>query len=150
MNNQYTNQLSTFINEIRGLLPENSRELLLGTSGDQLTSTQGHVLMLLADNESLTNSELSRKLNLTQAAITKAMRGLAQAEPALVTVSVNPTDARVKAWSLTDAGVTFAAAHRLRHQETAQAYGDILNEFSSDEQATISRFLAALLERLKE
>ncbi len=149
MTNQYSDQLSTFINEVRGLLPENSRELLLGGSGDKLTSTQGHVLMLLAENDSLTNGELSRLLGVSQAAVTKAMRGLAQATPALVEATVNPEDARVKAWSLTATGSTFAAAHRVRHEETAQVYGDILNEFSHDEQETISRFLSALLDRLK-
>jgi DNA-binding MarR family transcriptional regulator len=150
MDNQYTNQLATFINDIRGMLPENSRELLLGGSGSQLTGTQGHVLMLLADTPAMTNGELAKALSVSQAAVTKAMRGLSTADPALAVATVDARDARVKAWSLTDAGQSFAAAHRQRHAETAAAYAEILDEFSESEQATISRFLTVLLKRLQE
>ncbi len=58
---------------------ENQRELLIGAcqSDVKLTNTQEHILMLLA-NENLTNTDLAKRLNLTQAAMTKAVKSLVQ------------------------------------------------------------------------
>ena len=65
-----------FLNSIL-LLSENQHEILVGscTSGVSLTNTQEHILMLVSD-EALTNSVLAKKLNVSQAAITKAVKPL--------------------------------------------------------------------------
>ncbi|WP_025197396.1 MarR family transcriptional regulator, partial [Streptococcus agalactiae] len=59
------------------LKAENQHELLFGTcqSDVKLTNTQEHILMLLSQ-EQLTNSDLAKKLNISQAAVTKAVKSL--------------------------------------------------------------------------
>ena len=69
-------QVNQLINQIL-LKAENQHELLIGQCRSQvkLTNTQEHILMLLSE-ESLTNSELARRLNVSQAAVTKAIKSL--------------------------------------------------------------------------
>ena len=70
---QLAHEMDHFLNEII-LKAENQHEILIGscTSGMPLTNTQEHILMLLSE-ESLTNSELAKRLNVSQAAVTKAI-----------------------------------------------------------------------------
>ena len=60
---QLAKDIDAFLNEII-LKSENQHEILIGhcTSEVALTNTQEHILMLLSE-ESLTNSELARRLN---------------------------------------------------------------------------------------
>ncbi|EFO54322.1 putative transcriptional repressor [Streptococcus infantis SK1302] len=73
---QLAKDIDQFLNEII-LKAENQHEILIGhcTSDVALTNTQEHILMLLSE-ESLTNSELARRLNVSQAAVTKAIKSL--------------------------------------------------------------------------
>ena len=73
---EVANKIDRFLNSIL-LLSENQHEILVGScaSGVSLTNTQEHILMLVAD-EALTNSVLAKKLNVSQAAITKAVKPL--------------------------------------------------------------------------
>ena len=66
-------KIDQFLNEVI-LKAENQHEILIGscTSDVPLTNTQEHILMLLSE-ESLTNSDLAKKLNVSQAAVTKAV-----------------------------------------------------------------------------
>ena len=68
------NQVDHLVNQIL-LKAENQHELLFGScqSNVSLTNTQEHILMLLSQ-ERLTNSELAKRLNISQAAITKATK----------------------------------------------------------------------------
>ena len=86
-------QVNQLINQIL-LKAENQHELLIGQCRSQvkLTNTQEHILMLLSE-ESLTNSELARRLNVSQAAVTKAIKSLVK-EGMLETFK-DPKDARV-------------------------------------------------------
>ena len=82
-----------FLNEVI-LRSENQHEILIGhcTSDVALTNTQEHILMLLS-KESLTNSELARRLNVSQAAVTKAIKSLVK--EGMLETSRDPKDARV-------------------------------------------------------
>ncbi len=73
---QLAQEIDNFLNEVI-LRSENQHEILIGhcTSDVALTNTQEHILMLLSE-ESLTNSELARRLNVSQAAVTKAIKSL--------------------------------------------------------------------------
>ena len=72
------NQVDHLVNQIL-LKAENQHELLFGScqSNVSLTNTQEHILMLLSQ-ERLTNSELAKRLNISQAAITRPQNTLSQ------------------------------------------------------------------------
>ena len=93
-------QVNQLINQIL-LKAENQHELLIGQCRSQvkLTNTQEHILMLLSE-ESLTNSELARRLNVSQAAVTKAIKSLVK--EGMLETSKDPKDARVIFYRLTD------------------------------------------------
>ena len=67
-------QVNQLINQIL-LKAENQYELLIGQcrSKVKLTNTQEHILMLLSEGQK-TNSELAKALNVSQAAVTKAVK----------------------------------------------------------------------------
>ena len=69
-------QVNQLINQIL-LKAENQHELLIGQCRSQvkLTNTQEHILMLLSEGRK-TNSELAKTLNVSQAAVTKAVKTL--------------------------------------------------------------------------
>ena len=69
-------QVNQLINQIL-LKAENQYELLIGQcrSKVKLTNTQEHILMLLSEGQK-TNSELAKALNVSQAAVTKAVKTL--------------------------------------------------------------------------
>ena len=87
------NQLDALVNQIL-LKAENQHELLFGScqSDVRLTNTQEHILMLLSQ-EKLTNSDLARRLNISQAAVTKAVKSLVAKK--MLATSKDKTDARV-------------------------------------------------------
>lgn len=55
----YAKQIDQFLNHLK-LLSENQREVLIGENTTDITTTQGHLLMLLAQHGPQTNSELAR------------------------------------------------------------------------------------------
>ena len=93
-------KIDQFLNEVI-LKAENQHEILIGscTSDVPLTNTQEHILMLLSE-ESLTNSDLAKKLNVSQAAVTKAVKSLARQE--MLQAFKDKRDARVTFYRLTD------------------------------------------------
>ena len=70
------NQIDQFLGTIMQFA-ENKHEILLGEceSDEQLTSTQEHILMLLK-KAPLTNARISEQLNISPAAVTKAIKKL--------------------------------------------------------------------------
>ncbi len=72
-------QVNQLINQIL-LKAENQHEFLIGQCRSQvkLTNTQEHILMLLSEGHVKTNSELAKTLNVSQAAVTKAVKNLGQ------------------------------------------------------------------------
>lgn len=143
---EVANKIDRFLNSIL-LLSENQHEILVGscTSGVSLTNTQEHILMLVAD-EALTNSVLAKKLNVSQAAITKAVKPLLS--QGMLETYRDENDARVLYYRLTEIGKPIALEHQHHHQHTLHTYEDILSKFTKNEQGVISRFLDLLEEEL--
>ena len=143
---EVANKIDRFLNSIL-LLSENQHEILVGscTSGVSLTNTQEHILMLVAD-EALTNSVLAKKLNVSQAAITKAVKPLLS--QGMLETYRDDNDARVLYYRLTEIGKPIALEHQHHHQHTLHTYEDVLSKFTKNEQGVISRFLDLLEEEL--
>lgn len=143
---EIANKIDRFLNSIL-LLSENQHEILVGscTSGVSLTNTQEHILMLVAD-EALTNSVLAKKLNVSQAAITKAVKPLLS--QGMLETYRDENDARVLYYRLTEIGKPIALEHQHHHQHTLHTYEDVLSKFTKNEQGVISRFLDLLEEEL--
>ena len=143
---EVANKIDRFLHSIL-LLSENQHEILVGscTSGVSLTNTQEHILMLVAD-ESLTNSVLAKKLNVSQAAITKAVKPLLS--QGMLETYRDENDARVLYYRLTEIGKPIALEHQHHHQHTLHTYEDVLSKFTKNEQGVISRFLDLLEEEL--
>ena len=143
---EIANKVDRFLNSIL-LISENQHEILVGscTSGVSLTNTQEHILMLVAD-EALTNSVLAKKLNVSQAAITKAVKPLLN--QGMLETCRDENDARVLYYRLTDIGRPIAIEHQHHHQHTLHTYEDVLSKFTPNEQEVISRFLDLLEEEL--
>ena len=143
---EVANKIDRFLNSIL-LLSENQHEILVGscTSGVSLTNTQEHILMLVSD-EALTNSVLAKKLNVSQAAITKAVKPLLS--QGMLETYRDENDARVLYYRLTEIGKPIALEHQHHHQHTLHTYEDVLSKFTHNEQGVISRFLDLLEEEL--
>ncbi|MFS9027017.1 zinc-dependent MarR family transcriptional regulator [Streptococcus sp. OMI870] len=143
---EVANKIDRFLNSIL-LLSENQHEILVGscTSGVSLTNTQEHILMLVAD-EALTNSVLAKKLNVSQAAITKAVKPLLS--QGMLETYRDENDARVLYYRLTEIGKPIAVEHQHHHQHTLHTYENVLSKFTKNEQGVISRFLDLLEEEL--
>ena len=143
---EVANKIDRFLNSIL-LLSENQHEILVGscTSGVSLTNTQEHILMLVAD-EALTNSVLAKKLNVSQAAITKAVKPLLSQR--MLETYRDENDARVLYYRLTEIGKPIAVEHQHHHQHTLHTYENVLSKFTKNEQGVISRFLDLLEEEL--
>ncbi|KXT83120.1 zinc-dependent MarR family transcriptional regulator [Streptococcus panodentis] len=135
-------KIDSFLNEVV-LKAENQHEILIGscTSNVALTNTQEHILMLLAE-ESLTNSDLAKRLSVSQAAVTKAVKSLIKQE--MLAASKDKNDARVTFYRLTDLAKPIADEHQHHHAHTLAAYENIAGQFSETEQETIEKFLDAL------
>ena len=136
-------KINYFLNEVI-LTAENQHEILVGscTSDVRLTNTQEHILMLLSQ-ESLTNSDLAKRLNVSQAAVTKAVKALV--EQKMLETFKDKKDARVTFYRLTDLARPIAEEHQHHHVHTLETYQRLAEQFSSDEQEVIVRFLDGLI-----
>ncbi|MFC3928569.1 zinc-dependent MarR family transcriptional regulator [Streptococcus caprae] len=140
-------ELDGLMNQIV-LKAENQLELLIGQckSEVKLTNTQEHILMLLAE-ERLTNTDLAKRLNVSQAAITKAVKSLVAKE--MLTSVKDTEDARVSYFTLTAEAEPIAREHSHHHEDTLHAYDGVINQFSSEEQTVIARFIQTLSQELE-
>ncbi|MFS9042715.1 zinc-dependent MarR family transcriptional regulator [Streptococcus cristatus] len=141
--NHLAEKINHFLNEVI-LTAENQHEILIGscTSHVRLTNTQEHILMLLSQ-ESLTNSDLAKKLNVSQAAVTKAVKSLVRQE--MLQAFKDKRDARVTFYRLTDLAQPIAEEHQHHHVHTLDTYQKLAEQFSSDEQEVIVKFLDGLI-----
>ena len=128
---------------------ENQLEILVGScqSTAKLTNTQEHILMRI-EKAAYTNTEIAKQLNVSQAAITKATKSLV-AQGLLVAVK-DSKDARIVRFSLTEAAKPIAAEHAHHHAHTLEAYEELLDNYSLDEQELIARFLNELVEKIRK
>ena len=136
-------KINHFLNEVI-LTAENQHEILVGscTSDVRLTNTQEHILMLLSQ-ESLTNSDLAKRLNVSQAAVTKAVKALV--EQKMLETFKDKKDARATFYRLTDLARPIAEEHQHHHVHTLETYQRLAEQFSSDEQEVIVKFLDGLI-----
>ena len=136
-------KINHFLNEVI-LTAENQHEILIGscTSDVRLTNTQEHILMLLSQ-ESLTNSDLAKRLNVSQAAVTKAVKALV--EQKMLETFKDKKDARVTFYRLTDLARPIAEEHQHHHVHTLDTYQRLAEKFSPDEQEVIVKFLDGLI-----
>lgn len=136
-------KINHFLNEVI-LTAENQHEILVGscTSDVRLTNSQEHILMLLSQ-ESLTNSDLAKRLNISQAAVTKAVKALL--EQKMLETFKDKKDARVTFYRLTDLARPIAEEHQHHHVHTLDTYQRLAEKFSSDEQEVIVKFLDGLI-----
>ena len=136
-------KINHFLNEVI-LTAENQHEILVGscTSDVRLTNTQEHILMLLSQ-ESLTNSDLAKRLNVSQAAVTKAVKALV--EQKMLQTFKDKKDARVTFYRLTDLARPIAEEHQHHHVHTLDTYQRLAEKFSPDEQEVIVKFLDGLI-----
>ena len=102
---------------------------------------------MLLSEESLTNSELARRLNVSQAAVTKAIKSLVK--EGMLETSRDPKDARVIFYQLTELARPVAAEHHHHHEHTLSAYEQVASRFTPNEQEVIQRFLTALVGEIK-
>ena len=136
-------KITHFLNDVI-LTAENQHEILVGscTSDVRLTNTQEHILMLLS-LESLTNSDLAKRLNVSQAAVTKAVKALV--EQKMLETFKDKKDARVTFYRLTDLARPIAEEHQHHHVHTLETYQRLAEKFSFDEQEVIVKFLDGLI-----
>lgn len=136
-------KINHFLNEII-LKSENQHEILIGscTSEVPLTNTQEHILMLLSE-EALMNSDLAKRLNVSQAAVTKAIKSLVR--QGMLETFKDTKDARVTFYRLTDLARPIAEEHQHHHVHTLNTYQRLAEQFSSDEQEVIVKFLDGLI-----
>lgn len=98
---------------------------------------------MLLSQESLTNSDLAKRLNVSQAAVTKAVKSLV--EQKMLQTFKDKKDARVTFYRLTDLARPIAEEHQHHHVHTLDAYQRLAEQFSSDEQEVIVKFLDGLI-----
>lgn len=141
-------QVNQLMNQIV-LKSENQHELLIGQCRSQvkLTNTQEHILMLLAEGRK-TNSELAKTLNVSQAAVTKAVKTLVK--EGMLEAKKDKDDGRVTYFVLTQEAQPIAQEHEEHHQETLGVYRSVLEQFDSKERQIIGRFLKKLEEKIEE
>lgn len=130
------------------LCSENQLEILVGSCQSEmtLTNTQEHILMLI-ENNAYTSTEIAKQLNVSQAAITKAVKAL-MAKDMLVAVR-DDRDARIVRYSLTEVAKPIAAEHTHHHAHTIASYEELLSAYSEKEKEVISRFLTDLVGKIK-
>ena len=102
---------------------------------------------MLLSEESLTNSELARRLNVSQAAVTKAIKFLVK--EGMLETSKDPKDARVIFYRLTDLARPIAEEHHHHHEHTLSTYEQVATQFTPNEQKIIQRLLTALVGEIK-
>lgn len=144
---QLDKQLDDLVNQIL-IRAENQHELLFGScqSGVKLTNTQEHILMLLSQ-ERLTNSDLAKRLNVSQAAITKAIKNLVSR--GLLASVKDKVDARVTYFEVTEDAQPVAQEHMEHHNATLTVYDALFDNFSDDEKDVLSRFFQVFLKELE-
>ncbi len=140
-------KIDQLVNQIL-LKAENQHELLFGDcqSHVKLTNTQEHILMLLSQ-EKLTNTELAKLLNISQAAVTKAIKSLIKQD--MLAATKDTVDARVTYFELTQVARPIAQEHTHHHDKTMAVYADLFEQFSDAEKQVIDKFLTAFSDELE-
>ncbi|AEJ23538.1 MarR family transcriptional regulator [Weissella koreensis] len=142
-------QIDALLNQLH-TVAEQQREILFSKTQSTITNTQGHILMLLNQKGLQTNKELAEALQISPAAITKAMKGLQKDDCNCVVPVIDQKDARLVRFTVNQQGAALAEIHAEQHAETLAVYDAIIQQFSASEQQVISRFITELGHCLKE
>lgn len=103
--------------------------------------------MLLSEGQK-TNSELAKALNVSQAAVTKAVKTLVK--EGMLEGKKDKDDGRVTYFVLTQEAQPIAQEHKEHHQETLGVYRSVLDQFDHQDRQVIGRFLIKLAEKIEE
>ena len=102
---------------------------------------------MLLSEESLTNSELARRLNVSQAAVTKAIKSLVK--EGHVRDIQRSKGCACDFYQLTELARPVAEEHHHHHEHTLSTYEQVATQFTPNEQKIIQRFLTALVGEIK-
>lgn len=144
---EISKKIEKTINEII-LQAGNKNEILVGDChcNHDYTNTQKHILMLLK-NEDISNKELAYKLNISQAAVTKAIKFLLSEN--MIISEKDPSDARVIKYTLSEEALHIAKEHEEHHKRTINHYDSLLAKYSESEKEIISSFLDDLVKSIR-
>lgn len=131
------------------LFAGNRNEILVGDChcNHDYTNTQKHILMLI-HKENISNKELAAKLNISQAAVTKAIKFLLSEN--MLIAEKDPKDARVIKYSLSKEAMHIAEEHDEHHKRTLNHYDKLLSSYTDSEKEIINKFLDDLVFSIKE
>ncbi|MBF0710224.1 MULTISPECIES: MarR family transcriptional regulator [unclassified Gemella] len=126
----------------------NKNEILVGDChcNHNYTNTQKHILMLLK-NENISNKELAYHLNISQAAVTKAIKFLINED--IIIPEKDPNDARIIKYILSEKAIYIAKEHEEHHKRTLNHYDNLLSKYSESEKKLISNFLDDLVKSIR-
>lgn len=126
----------------------NKNEILVGDChcNHDYTNTQKHILMLLK-NKNISNKELAFNLNISQAAVTKAIKFLLSEN--MIVSEKDPNDARIIKYILSDEAMHIATEHEEHHKRTIHHYEELLSRYDETEREVISNFLDDLSESIR-
>lgn len=111
-----------------------------GETAEEWTLTQLHIVALINDHPSETNNTfLSKQLNVSKPAITKAINYLI--EKGAITSEKRGGNQKAIYYALTDAGEKLALAHEQVHQKVIDRYNQLLDQFTESELDVVVRFL---------
>lgn len=125
----------------------NNIEILIGKDEDgELTNTQRHILMMIKNGD-ITNKEIAIKLKVSNAAITKAIKGLILR--GLISVRKDEKDGRVLRYKLSNSAKIIANKHEVNHDRTLNSYKRLLESYSEEERRIINSFLDNLVRTIR-
>lgn len=126
----------------------NKNEILVGDChcNHDYTNTQKHILMLLK-NENISNKELAYNLNISQAAVTKAIKFLIGEN--MIISEKDSSDARIIKYTLSEEAMHIAKEHEEHHKRTVSHYEKLLSDYSETEKEVISNFLDDLTNSIR-
>ncbi|WP_416420505.1 MarR family transcriptional regulator [Priestia aryabhattai] len=103
------------------------------------TITQLHIVSLINKDPYVNNAFLSKELNISKAAVSKAINTLVQYS--VVIAHKNANNNRETFYSLTEEGEELATIHDKLHEIAKERYVELLNKFSDVELKIIIKFL---------
>lgn len=115
--------------------------LFNGESKEEWTLTQLHIVALINDHPSEANNTfLSKQLNVSKPAITKAINYLIK--KGAITSTKREDNQKSIYYVLTGAGQKLALAHEQVHQKVVDRYNQLLDQFTEAELEVVIRFLS--------
>lgn len=104
------------------------------------TLTQLHIISLISENEAdVNNAFLAAKLQISKAAVTKAVNVLTK--HGMIESHKKPNNNKELYYRLTDEGKKLADIHDRMHEIAKQRYIELFERFSESELETVIRFL---------